>query len=73
MEAILFNMRSYLEQANAVEMTHHLRDKNSEQYQALSIYVYRRLVVAIYHLQYSAVSSQIGKHEVAISSTKKSL
>ena len=62
MEAILYNMNTYLQQTSPVEMCHDLRDKQSEAFQALSSYMCRRLVTVTYHLQCSAVSSQIGKH-----------
>ena len=39
----------------------------------LSSYLSRRLITIVYQLQYSAVSSQISRHEVAIKSTLKAL
>ena len=62
MEAILYNMNTYLGKTSPVEMCHDLLDKKSEAFQALSSYMYQRLLAVTYHLQYSAVNSQIGMH-----------
>ena len=62
MEAILYNMSTYLANNTPIEMAHDLHNHDSDAYLTLSAFTYRRLSTAIYHLQYSAVSSQIGKH-----------
>lgn len=73
MEAILYNMSNYIDSATPVEINHNLKNPNSESYQTLSAFIYRRLSTAVYHLQYSAVNSQIGRHDLAIDSSRKSL
>lgn len=54
-------------------MSNPLRDKHSLDYKNLSSFLHQRLNAVAYHLQYSAVSSQIGKHTIAINSTRKAL
>ena len=73
MEAIIYNMSTYIDQGPPFVFTSEFHNHSSEGYQNLSAYVYRRLTTAVYHLQYSAVSSQIGKHDLAIGSTKSCL
>lgn len=73
MEAILYNMNSYLDSSAPVEMTHEIRNSHSEPYKQFSIFIGKRMDAVMYNLQYSAVSSQIGKHDVALRSAKKAL
>lgn len=73
MEAIIYNMSTYIEPTSPFVFTPEIHNHSSDGYHALSAYVYRRLTTAVYHLQYSAVSSQIGRHELAIESAKTCL
>ena len=54
-------------------MTHEVRNHNSESHKLFNIFISKRMDSVIYNLQYSAVSSQIGKHDIALRSAKKSL
>ena len=54
-------------------MSHEIRNHNSESHKLFSIFISKRMDSVIYNLQYSAVSSQIGKHDIALRSAKKSL
>ncbi len=54
-------------------MTHEIRNHNSESHKLFNIFISKRMDSVIYNLQYSAVSSQIGKHDIALRSAKKSL
>ena len=73
MEAILYNMNSYLETSFPVEMSHEIRNTQSQTHKQFSLYIMKRIDLIVYNLQYSAVSSQIGKHDLALRSAKKSL
>ena len=54
-------------------MNHEIRNTNSELHKQFSTFIFRRIDAVVYNLQYSAVSSQIGKHDTALRSAKKSL
>lgn len=73
MEAILYNMNSYLETSAPVDMNHDIRNPDSELHKQFTTFITRRLDAVVYNLQYSAVSSQIGKHDTALRSAKKAL
>jgi tetratricopeptide (TPR) repeat protein len=73
MEAILYNMNSYLENSLPIEMTHEIRNQSSEPYKSFTTFIVKRMDAVAYNLQYSAVSSQIGKHDTALFSAKKAL
>lgn len=57
MEAILYNINSYLDNSLPIEMTHEIRNQSSEPYKSFTSFIVKRMDTVMYHLQYYAVSS----------------
>lgn len=72
MEAIIFNMNAYLEHPPPI-MNGLLSNPSSMQFINLSNLVAKRIQISLYYLQYSALSSQLDKHEVALGSALNAL
>ena len=62
MEAIVYNLKTFINSLPPVQFNESLKDKKSISYLNLNTYVSRRLDGVFYYLQYSAVSSQVNKH-----------
>lgn len=73
LEAIIFNMNAYIECAPDLSIDSQIFDAASTSHSELSIFVRKRLTMAFFYLQFSAVSSQIKKHDTALGSAFKAL
>ena len=62
MEAILYNMNSYIDNGSQIETFSENCYSDPEFYDMISLFVGKRLSVAFHYLQFSAVSSQTKKH-----------
>ena len=62
MEAIIFNMESYLRSPPTIIIDSQIYDSESTPYVNLSSLVTKRLRTAHYYLKYSALNSQMEKH-----------
>ena len=68
MEAIIYNMNAYLESPPSIIIDSQINNPSSVAYLNLSTLVTKRLHISFYYLQFSALSSQMNKHEVALGS-----
>ena len=66
-------MNSYLDNGPQLEVDNHHLYSDPEFYEMVSLFVGKRLSIAFYYLQFSAVSSQTKKHEVALRNAIKAL
>lgn len=73
MEAIIYNLNSYIQSLNTVQFNDSLKEKKSSNYHNLNNFISRRLDGVFYYLQFSAVSSQINEHQNSINSVNEAL
>ena len=73
MEAIIYNMNAYLQSPPPIIINSQINDPSSTSFINLSTLVTKRLQMSFYYLQFSALSSQMGKHEVALGSALNAL
>ena len=66
-------MNAYLECTPDVSIDEQIFDIHSSSYAELSIFVKKRINMAFYYLQFSAVSSKNKKHDIALGSAFKAL
>ena len=73
MEAIIYNLNSYIRSLQPVQFNESLKEKKSSNHINLNNYISRKLDGVFYYLQFSAVSSQITEHQNSINSANEAL
>ena len=72
-EAIIFNINTFLTSEAAFSIGSHLQAVSTQQHSKFAIYLGSKLNLITYLLQFCAVSSQIKNHSTALSSAQKAL
>lgn len=72
-EAIIYNISSFLSSEDKFQFTSEIKDFRSHQHLKLATSLGNKLSLIVYLLQFCAVSSQIKKHSNALSSAQKAL
>jgi hypothetical protein len=72
-EAIIYNITSFLSAEGPIEFSKEVNNKNSTLYHKVCNHMSNKLQLITYNLQFCAVSSQIKNHENALSSAQKAL
>jgi hypothetical protein len=73
LEAIIYNISSFLQGEAQFVFTPEIANNLSPQHNKLAAYLGSKLQLISYNLQYCAVSSQVKNHDSALRSAQKSL
>ena len=73
LEAIIYQMNSFVENAPEMVMMSEIVDSFSDSYNDFSIFINKRQSIALNYLKFSAINSQLKKHEIALDSGFKAL
>lgn len=73
MEALIYNLSNSADEGKNLKMTTDVNDSGSEENKRVSKIMNQKLNIALCYLQFSALSSQLGKHDEARRSVERSL
>jgi hypothetical protein len=73
LEAIIYNITSFLEGEEGLNLCEEILDDKSLESQKLAVMLQNKLKLISYYLQFCAVSSQLKRHENSLNAASKSL